>query len=291
MLKGKNILIGATGGIAAYKIPFLIRQLIEQQAHIKVILTQAAKAFVTPLTVETVSKNPVYDELFNAMDHIELARWADVFLIVPATANSLAKLAQGLADDLLSTTYLACDKPILIAPAMNRLMWQHATTKRNIKQLQIDGVQIIMPADGVQACGEEGLGRMQEPEKIVEVLQQFFSKGNELAGKKVLITAGPTQEAIDPVRYISNYSSGKMGYALAKEASLRGADVTLISGPCQLDTPIKVKKIAVTSACEMHAAVMENIKNMDIFIANAAVADYRCETPQISKMPKQQSIE
>lgn len=291
MLAKKRILLGICGGISAYKSTFLIRELRKLNVEIKVILTKNAEKFVTPITLQTLSQNQVYTHLFHdPMAHIELARWADCFLIVPATANVIAKLAHGISDDLLSTLYLACDKPIFIAPAMNKTMWLHSSTQRNIKQLKEDKVNFFMPDTGEQACGEFGPGRLQEPNDIIRTLCEFFDSKLSLSNKRIIITAGPTQEKIDPVRFISNYSSGKMGYALAETAKLRGADVLLISGPTHLSTPLGVEKISVTTAIEMHEAVMNSIHNCDIFIGNAAVADYRCENISEKKLEKNESL-
>ena len=292
-MKGKRILLGVTGGIAAYKSADLVRRLIEHGAEVQVVMTAAARKFVTPMTFQALSGRAVRSNLWDpaaeaAMGHIELARWAQLLLIAPASADFLARLAHGLADDLLSTLALASAAPIAVAPAMNQLMWQHPTTQRNIVQLQADGVQILRPDSGDQACGDQGPGRMQEPEHLLQTLSQLFHHNPDLNGKKVVITAGPTQEAIDPVRFISNYSSGKMGYALAHAAKRRGAEVVLISGPTHLSVPDGVQCVAVTTAQEMHTAVMAHMSHCDIFIANAAVADYRSEQIHFAKMQKQE---
>jgi phosphopantothenoylcysteine decarboxylase/phosphopantothenate--cysteine ligase len=280
-LKDKKILIAITGGIAAYKILDLLRRLQEQQAQVKVILTQAAKEFVTPLSVQAITGSKVYETLLDAdnettMSHITLARWADVILVAPATANFIAKCAYGLADDLLSTVCLATTAPILIAPAMNQQMWLNAATQHNVTILQSRNIKMLGPAHGSQACGEFGPGRMLEAEQLLQSLQQFF-RPQLLAGKHVLITAGPTQEAIDPIRFISNHSSGKMGYALAQAALELGARVTLISGPTALNVPLHpaLTLIPIISAAQMYDAVMQVIaQHVDYFVACAAVADY-----------------
>lgn len=271
----KRILIGITGGIAAYKILELLRRLKEQGAELKTILTQNAKDFVTPLSVQAISgETPVTD----AMAHITLARWAEVILIAPASANFIAKFTHGLADDLLTTTCLATQAPILIAPAMNQQMWQNIATQANIKVLQQRNITILGPGIGDQACGENGPGRMLEPDELLQALDAYFAP-QILHGKHILITAGPTQEDIDPVRYISNQSSGKMGYALATAALKLGAKVTLISGPCNLSAPVhnNLQFIAVKSAQDMLQAVLYVInadRKVDVFIGCAAVADY-----------------
>ncbi len=290
ILANKRIILAVTGGIAAYKSAELVRRLRRCGAEVQVVMTQAAAEFVTPLTFQALSGRPVRTELFDtdaeaAMGHIELARWADAILVAPCSANTLAKLAQGLADDLLTTLCLASDAPLAIAPAMNRLMWSNPATRSNLDLLQTRDVQIFGPGDGDQACGETGEGRMLEPEELADKLEAIF-KHHTLAGQRVTITAGPTCEAIDPVRFISNRSSGKMGFALAAAATEAGADVTLISGPVQLETPAGVRRIDVISATEMLKAVMANITTTDIFIACAAVADYRLQTPATSKLKK-----
>lgn len=275
-LQNKRILIGITGGIAAYKICELIRALKEYNAEIRTIITEHGKEFITPLTIQTLTgEQPVLD----SMGHITIARWADVLLIAPASANFIAKLNAGLADDLLSTTCLATTAPILIAPAMNQQMWQNPATKHNIYQLQNRGMQIIGPGIGNQACGENGPGRMLEPTEILEHLDKHFAP-KILTGKHILITAGPTQEAIDPVRFISNHSSGKMGYELANAALKLGANVTLISGPTNLAAPHNqnLTFVAVISAQEMLDTVLHTIQTaknqVHTFISCAAVADY-----------------
>lgn len=285
VLANKKVLLGISGSIAAYKSPDIVRRLREVGAEVRVAMTDNAKRFITPLTLQAVSGYPVHDDLFDmqaeaAMGHIELARWADVILIAPATADVMARLAHGMANDLLTTLCLATKAPIAIAPAMNQGMWHHALTQENIQLLQRQNRHILGAGLGSQACGDIGLGRMLEPLEIVEKLNAMFMAG-PLAGLKVLITAGPTHEAIDPVRFITNGSSGKMGYALAQAARDAGATVRLISGPVQLDKPKGIDVESVVTAEEMHAAVMKKVADYDIFLAVAAVGDYRCQ--QIAK--------
>lgn len=289
-LSDKNILLGITGGIAAYKSAILARRLIEQGAKVRVVMTEAAQHFITPLTLQALTGNPVSTSLLDesaeaAMGHIELAKWADVILIAPASADFIARLANGFANDLLSTLCLASPAKLVIAPAMNQQMWKAAATQRNITTLNGDGHLILGPASGEQACGDTGLGRMLEPEQIIELLPAVFLP-QQLAGKHLLITAGPTREALDPVRYISNHSSGKMGYALARAAHLLGAQVTLISGPCQLPCPQGVKRIMVDSAAQMLDCVQQHCHSAMIFIACAAVADYRAAQITTQKIKK-----
>jgi phosphopantothenoylcysteine decarboxylase/phosphopantothenate--cysteine ligase len=278
-LNNKQILLGVTGGIAAYKAAELIRRLRDQGASVRVVMTRAAQEFITPLTLQALSGNPVHSELLDpaaeaAMGHIELARWADLVLIAPATAHFMARLASGYADDLLTTLCLATAAPIAIAPAMNQGMWNDSSTQSNLQILQNKGVAVFGPANGSQACGDIGPGRMLEPEQLATLAASLFQSGI-LDGIKIVITAGPTREAIDPVRYISNHSSGKMGFALAEAAVAAGASVTLIAGPVTLATPERVTRIDVTSATQMHQAAMAVLDNCDIFIGCAAVADYR----------------
>jgi phosphopantothenoylcysteine decarboxylase/phosphopantothenate--cysteine ligase len=278
-LSGKTIVLGVSGGIAAYKAAELTRLLIKAGARVHVVMTENGARFVTPTTFQALSGNPVWtdpwdDRRANNMSHIDLTRSADALLIAPATANVLAKLANGLADDLLSTLALARDCPLLLVPAMNKQMWGNPATQRNVAQLRADGVTIIGPDAGEQACGEVGEGRMSEPEVVREALIAFFQP-KPLAGKTVLMTAGPTYEPIDPVRGITNISSGKMGYALARALTHAGAKVQLVSGPVALETPQGVTRINVATAREMHLAVMQRVAASDIFIAVAAVADYR----------------
>lgn len=289
-----KVLLGITGGIAAYKTPDLVRKLRQQGADVKVVVTDSAKAFVSPLSLQAVSGQPVSDDLLDpaaeaAMGHIELARWADILLIAPATANFMAKLTHGLADDLLSTLCLATQAPIYLAPAMNQQMWQATATQANLATLQNRGITMIGPAMGEQACGEIGPGRMVEPELIVAELAHAIAQPI-LAGKRITITAGPTREHLDPVRYITNHSSGKMGFALAKAASLMGAEVTLVSGPVNLPLPLVHRVHKVATAEEMQQAVMADINRCDIFIACAAVADYR-PTESVDHKIKKSNIE
>lgn len=278
-LSNRRILLGVTGGIAAYKSAELIRRLKDQGADVRVVMTAAAQAFITPLTLQALSGNAVHTDLLNpeaeaAMGHIELARWADLILIAPATADFLARLQAGMANDLLSTLCLASAAPLVVAPAMNQAMWHDAHTQDNIQALIAKKVHILGPAEGLQACGDIGLGRMLEPQQLADEVSTLF-QSRSLSGKHVVITAGPTREAIDPVRYISNHSSGKMGFALAQAAIDAGAMVTLIAGPVHLNTPERVTQIDVVSAEEMHKASLEAASTADIFIASAAVADYR----------------
>ena len=290
-LAEKHILLGITGGIAAYKTAELVRRLREQQASVRVMMTHAATQFITPLTLQTLSGQPVHTQLFDlqteaTIGHIELARWADVLLIAPATANCLAKLTHGIADDLLTTVCLATTAPIKVAPAMNQQMWQAAATQENCLKLQQYGIALWGPASGVQACGEIGAGRMLEPAELVELLQTAFTP-QQLATVKVMVTAGGTREAIDPVRFISNRSSGKMGYAVARAAQQTGAEVTLISGMVNLPPPRGVTTIMVETAQQMFDAVQQHVSQCDIFISAAAVADYRPVDIAAKKMKKQ----
>lgn len=289
-LSGKRIALGVTGGIAAYKAAELVRLLIKQGATVQVAMSEAATRFVTPVTFQALSGHPVFTDqwdprMANNMAHIDLSREADVLLVAPATADFLAKVANGLADDLLSTLTLARDCPLLVAPAMNKQMWENPATQRNIATLRGDGVTLLGPAAGKQACGESGLGRMIEAEEIVAEVIAFFQP-KLLKGKKVLLTAGPTFEAIDPVRGITNLSSGKMGFAIARAAQEAGAIVTLVSGPVSQITPHGMTRIDVTSALEMHAAVMADVAAQDVFIGVAAVADYRPQTANEHKLKK-----
>ena len=287
----KRILLAVSGGIAAYKSAELVRLLRKQGAEVRVLMTEAAKQFISPLTFQALSGHQVYSDLLdadaeNAMGHINLARWADCLLIAPATANVLAKCSTGLADDLLSTLYLAAECPVYMAPAMNQAMWQKPVTQHNVQTLLNHGVILIGPEPGEQACGETGPGRMSEPATICA---QLLAPETEpcLQGVKVLITAGPTREPLDPVRYITNRSSGKMGYAVAKAARQAGAKVTLVSGPTLLPAPAHIDVMQVETAAQMHAAVMSQVNSCEIFIAAAAVADYTPATPQTEKIKKQ----
>lgn len=289
-LHNKNILLGVCGGIAAYKSAELLRRLQDAGASVRVVMTAAACEFITPLTFQALSGHPVHTELLDAeaesgMGHIELARWADLILIAPATANTLSRLAQGRADDLLSAICLASQSPLAIAPAMNHVMWSSASTQQNLQQLLSRDVHVFGPASGHQACGENGEGRMLEAEQLLQASAQLFMPG-KLQGVKLMITAGPTFEPIDPVRYIGNRSSGKMGFALAEAAVEQGAQVTLVAGPVQLATPDHVTRIDVQTAQQMYDAVMQQIEQQAIFIASAAVADYRPADVQSEKIKK-----
>jgi phosphopantothenoylcysteine decarboxylase/phosphopantothenate--cysteine ligase len=289
-LSGKHVLLGVTGGIAAYKSAELVRRLREQGAQVRVVMTAAATQFIAPLTLQALSGHAVRTELFDpaaeaAMGHIELARWADVLLVAPASADFIARLAHGRANDLLAAVCLACEAPLAVAPAMNRAMWENAATRENIALLHRRGVRIFGPAHGDQACGETGVGRLREPEELAGELAGVF-RGGALAGLRILVTAGPTREPIDPVRFVSNRSSGKMGYAVAAAAAEAGAAVTLVSGPVALPCPDRVERIAVETAEEMRQAVMERVAAAHIFIAAAAVADYRPRRAATAKLKK-----
>ncbi|MFT5132613.1 MAG: phosphopantothenoylcysteine decarboxylase/phosphopantothenate--cysteine ligase [Gammaproteobacteria bacterium] len=294
-LFNKRVLLGVTGGIAAYKSAELTRRLRDQGAKVQVVMTRAACEFITPLTMQALSGRPVYTELLDhdsesGMGHIELARWSDVILIAPASANFIARLANGLADDLLSTLCLAADVPLLVAPSMNQQMWRNPATQSNIATISHRDIKILGPGTGDQACGEIGPGRMLEPEQLQRAIQAVFENGS-LAGKHVVVTAGPTREPIDPVRYITNRSSGKMGYAIARAALEAGANVTLVSGPVDLEAPDKINCVKVGTAKEMRDAVLNIADSVDIFIAAAAVADYQCEDVADQKIKKnKQSI-
>ncbi|HHX8648541.1 bifunctional phosphopantothenoylcysteine decarboxylase/phosphopantothenate--cysteine ligase CoaBC [Vibrio antiquarius] len=289
-LAGKKILLGISGGIAAYKCAELTRRLIERGAQVQVVMTKAAKEFITPLTMQAVSGRPVSDSLLDpaaeaSMGHIELAKWADLVLLAPATADLIARMSAGMGNDLLTTLVLATDSPVAVSPAMNQQMYRNIATQENIATLARRGMHIWGPAAGEQACGDVGPGRMLEPMQLVHLCEQFFQP-KLLEGKSILITAGPTREAIDPVRYITNHSSGKMGYALASAAAQMGAKVTLVSGPVSLNTPVGVERINVSSAQEMHEAVMTHANKHDAFISCAAVADYRPQTIASQKLKK-----
>jgi phosphopantothenoylcysteine decarboxylase/phosphopantothenate--cysteine ligase len=283
ILQDKNIVLGITGGIAAYKTPELVRRLKDHGANVRVVMSQGAKAFITPMTLQVVSANAVSDSLLDsnaelAMGHIELAKWADIILIAPATADTIARISCGMANDLLTTLCLASNAPIAIAPAMNQQMWHASATQSNIATLKSRGINIWGPGSGEQACGDVGFGRMLEVNELVTRTTDFFTDNSSTASlnnQRWVITAGPTREAIDPVRYISNHSSGKMGYALAQAAITAGAKVTLISGPVNLTAPSNCQVIQVTDALEMHTAALAQAENADVFIACAAVADYR----------------
>ncbi|MCB1874511.1 MAG: bifunctional phosphopantothenoylcysteine decarboxylase/phosphopantothenate--cysteine ligase CoaBC [Chromatiales bacterium] len=287
-----HIVLGVTGGIAAYKSAELIRRLRERGAEVRVVMTEAAQAFITPLTLQALSGHPIHCALLDpgqeaAMGHIELARWADRVVVAPASADFMARLAHGLANDLLSALCLATQAPVVLAPAMNRLMWSNPATQANARLLQGRGIELLGPDTGSQACGETGPGRMLAPEAIAASLTD--ADDTPLLGRRVLVTAGPTREAIDPVRYLSNRSSGRMGYAVALAAAKAGAQVTLVSGPVRLDCPAGVERILVESAEEMHHEVMKQVDQADIFIAVAAVADYRIAAPATNKIKKNQA--
>ena len=287
----KKLVLGITGGIAAYKAAELVRLLVKSNIEVTVVMTEAACQFITPVTMQALSGKRVFigmwdSSIANGMPHIELSRGADAILIAPASADFIAKLVHGRADDLLSTLCLARDCPLLVAPAMNKKMWEHPATQRNIAQLKADDVAILGPDSGEQACGEVGLGRMLEPDELMAEINAFFTP-KLLAGKRVLITAGATLEMIDPVRAITNLSSGKMGYAIAQSAADMGADVTLVSGATSLTAPKNVKNISATSADAMYLAVMANVVKQDVFISVAAVADYSPAKPNAQKIKKQ----
>ncbi len=279
-MQGKRILLGVTGGIAAYKSPDLVRRLRDRGAEVQVVMTAGAREFVTPTTFQAVSGRTVRSDLWDAaaeaaMGHIELARWAEAVLIAPASADFLARLAAGQANDLLSTLCLATEAPIAAAPAMNHVMWANAATRANIATLTQRGVQVFGPAEGDQACGEIGEGRMLEPLDLAERVLTLLPASGPLAGSRVLVTAGPTRERIDPVRFVSNRSSGKMGFAVAQAAREAGATVVLVAGPVSLPTPAGVARVDVESAADMLAAVLRELPGTDIFISTAAIADYR----------------
>jgi len=291
--EGPKILLGVTGGVAAYKSPELVRRLTEQGAQVQVVMTRGARAFVSPLTFQAVSSRRVRDDIWDteaeaAMGHIELARWADLVLIAPATAHCLGNLANGLAADLLSTICLATKAPILLAPAMNHVMWGHPAVQANRQLLEQRGARFLGPATGSQACGEDGPGRMLEPEQIVAAVfeEPVRLAAQSLRGLTVVITAGPTREPIDPVRYVTNRSSGKMGYALANAAREAGARVVLVSGPVALTPPPGVECIAVETAEQMYASVHERIGAADVFIGCAAISDYRPQSPATQKIKR-----
>ncbi|MFW8566336.1 bifunctional phosphopantothenoylcysteine decarboxylase/phosphopantothenate--cysteine ligase CoaBC [Orrella sp. 11846] len=289
-LQGKRIVLGLTGGIACYKAAELVRRLTEHGCSVHVVMTQAACRFITPVTFQALSGNPVYTDLWdpradNNMAHIDLTRQADLVVIAPASTDFMAKLAHGLADDLLSTLCIASPRDLLVAPAMNREMWLAPATQRNVQQLRDDGVHILGPAAGEQACGEIGDGRMLEPHEILACIRAHFTP-KKLDGLRLLITAGPTCEPIDPVRMITNRSSGKTGYAIAQAAHDAGAQVTLVSGPTALPCPYGIKRINVQTAQEMYTAVMQDVVDHDIFIAVAAVADWRVRNASNQKLKK-----
>ena len=280
MLKGKTVVLGVTGGIAAYKIASLASMLVKQHADVQVIMTENATNFITPTTFETLTGNKCLVDTFDRnfqfqVEHVALAKRADIFMIAPATANVIAKVAHGLADDMLTTTFLACKKPKYIVPAMNTQMYENPITQDNLDICRRYGMHVVEPASGYLACGDTGAGKMPEPELLMEYIMQELAFEKDMAGKKVLVTAGPTREAIDPVRYITNHSTGKMGYAIAQAAARRGAKVTLVSGPVNVKAPLGVNLVPVTSAGEMFQAVTEASSSQDVIIKAAAVADYR----------------
>jgi phosphopantothenoylcysteine decarboxylase/phosphopantothenate--cysteine ligase len=295
MLKGKHIILGITGGIAAYKCATLTRLLVKAGAEVQVIMTPNAKQFIQPLTLSTLSGKPVISEFFTANtgqwnSHVDLGLWADALIIAPATASTIGKMANGVADNMLVTTYLSAKAPVFVAPAMDLDMMRHPSTVRNLELLRSYGNHIIEPAEGELASHLIGKGRMEEPENILKALDRFFAAKEDLKGKRVLITAGPTVEKIDPVRYISNFSSGKMGFALAEECASRGAEVTLVAGPVTLKTPEgNIERIDVTTAVEMHDAVMKALPESDAVILCAAVADYRVENVANSKIKREKT--
>ncbi|MFB9866588.1 bifunctional phosphopantothenoylcysteine decarboxylase/phosphopantothenate--cysteine ligase CoaBC [Vreelandella sulfidaeris] len=294
-LAGKRVLLGVSGGIAAYKSALIVRLLKQAGSDVRVVMTEGAQAFITPLTLQALSGEPVRTSLLDpeaeaGMGHIELARWADVVLIAPATADLIARLVHGMADDLLTTLCLASEAPKLMAPAMNQAMWRHPATQRNVAQLHQDGWQLIGPAAGDQACGDVGPGRMSEPDEIFNAVMTLFTAAHAaLNGPHVVITAGPTREPLDPVRYLSNHSSGKMGFALAAAAVAAGANVTLISGPVNVPTPLGVTRIDVESAEQMHQEAQRLSPTAALFIGCAAVADYRAAAPAEHKLKKREN--
>ncbi len=297
MLKGKHIILGITGSIAAYKAAYLIRGLVKRGAEVQVVITPAGKEFITPLTLATLSSHPVISEFFSNRDgtwnsHVDLGLWADAMLIAPATASTIGKMANGIADNMLVTTYLSCKAPVFVAPAMDLDMFAHPTTRRNLERLRSFGNRIIEPAEGELASHLVGKGRMEEPDRIIEVLSDFFETRKYLAGKKVLITAGPTYERLDPVRFIGNYSSGKMGFALAEVCAERGAEVTLVAGPVALGiSNPAIRRIDVESAEEMYQAAREAFPDSDAAILCAAVADYRPEQVAERKIKREEKGE
>lgn len=293
MIANKNILLCVSGGIAVYKAVALVSKLTQAGAHVKVMMTESATRFVTPLSFQVMSKHDVYTDTFDEKDsgviaHIDLADWADLVIVAPATANIIGKLANGIADDMVTTTLLATTSKVWIAPAMNVHMYDHPAVIRNIERLVKDGYEFIEPAEGILACGYVGKGRLEEPEKIVSLVEDFFSpKLLPLKGKKVVVSAGPTRERIDPVRYLTNFSSGKMGYAMAAAAQKLGAETILVSGPVDIAPPVGVKLISVESAEEMLQAILREYDGSDIVVKAAAVADYRPKTNLPQKMKKQ----
>lgn len=296
-LKGKHIILGITGSIAAYKAAHIIRGLVKKGAEVQVVITPAGKEFITPLTLSTLSSHPVISEFFSNRDgtwnsHVDLGLWADAMLIAPATASTIGKMANGIADNMLITTYLSCKAPVFVAPAMDLDMFAHPSTRDNLNRLRSFGNRIIEPAEGELASHLVGKGRMEEPEKIIEVLDQFFSASADLQGKRIMITAGPTYEKIDPVRFIGNYSSGKMGFALAEACANRGAEVVLVSGPVSLSVNHpSIRRVDVESADEMYEASVAAFPDCDVAILCAAVADYRPEFAATEKIKREKSGE
>jgi len=294
MLKGKHIVIGITGGIAAYKIPFLIRLLVREGAEVRVMMTPSARDFVTPLTLSTLSRHEVIIQPFNQESgawnsHVELGQWADLMLIAPATANTLAKMANGIADNFLVTAYLSAKCQVMIAPSMDLDMYQHPTTRKNLETLRVQGKTILDAQVGELASGLSGRGRMEEPDEIFQAISNFFFQHHELTGRKVLVTAGPTFEKIDPVRFIGNHSSGLMGFSIAEEIAARGGEVTLIAGPVALQTGHPaIRRVDITTASEMHQACLDHIGETDILVMAAAVADYTPENPAPEKLKKRE---
>lgn len=299
MLENKNILLGVTGGIAAYKIATLASMLKKQKANVKVIMTENATQFITPMTFETLTANKVYTDTFDRnfefkVDHIELGKWADVFLIAPASADVIGKLANGIADDMLTTTALAMRCPIVVSPAMNTAMYENKIVKHNMMKLRTYGMEVILPASGHLACGDVGAGKMPEPEMLLEYIKKASYSEKDLAGKKVCVSAGPTREAIDPVRYISNNSTGKMGVEIAKMAAYRGAKVTLVIGPSDEFVPDFINRVDIKSAEDMYEEIMKISDSQDIIIKAAAVADYtpaKYSDEKIKKKDNELSIE
>lgn len=290
-MKGKHVLLCVTGGIAVFKAAALTSKLVQEGAIVKVIMSASACKFVTPLTFQALSRHEVYTDTFAEKDpgvisHIDLADWADVILVAPATANTIGKLANGIADDMITTTILAATAPVWIAPAMNVHMYEHPAVQQNMLTLQRFGYHFIEPGEGFLACGYVAKGRLEEPETIIALLKEFWQEKQLLAGKKILVTAGPTRERIDPVRYLSNFSSGKMGYAIAQEAVKMGADVTLVTGPTDLQVPSGANVVRVESAQDMLEAVLSRYPDMDVVIKTAAVADYRPKMVHSEKMKK-----
>ena len=291
MLKGKTILLGVTGSIAAYKIAYLASALVKAGAKVHVLMTQNATNFINPITFETLTGNKCLIDTFDrnfqfSVEHVSLAKEADVFMVAPASANVIGKLAHGIADDMLTTTFMACTCPKIISPAMNTRMYENPITQDNLKILEHYGMEVIRPASGYLACGDTGAGKMPEPETLFSYIMKDLACEKDMVGKKVMVTAGPTQEKIDPVRYITNHSTGKMGYAIAENCMRRGAEVTLITGPVAITPPPFVKVVPVVSAADMAAAVKETAEQQDIIIKAAAVADYRPDHPVDEKVKK-----